>query len=543
MLGNPINGVLFMVEMAAPLRPQTIEISGDRLRAHVKFLASDLLEGRGVGARGGELATEYIAAQFALVGGKPFGDDGTYFQKVSLVGVEPQPYAELFAAPEDGKPIPFRYLEEFVGVTLQQKLDACFDAPVVFVGHGITAPEYQWDDYNDVDVQGKVVLLFTNQPPSDDPQFFTGKALTYYGRWTYKFEEAARRGAVAAIIIHTAPTASYGWDVVRSSWGREAQQVQLAPGTHDLAFAGWVTSEAGDRIAALTGKNVQELLQAAGTRGFRAMDLPLRFRGRAPARIRRIETRNVVARIEGSDPQLKSEAVLFKAHWDHLGIGEPVDGDPIYHGAVDNAIGLAMMLEIARAWTLLQEKPRRSAIFVAVTSEEAGLLGSRFFGEHPPIPARQIALALNYDGFQPWGRTSDIVVNGSERLTIFPFVEEAARRCDFTLAPDPRPEAGLYYRSDHFSFARAGIPAFSIKQGLDLIDKPPGTGQKLYSDYNQHRYHRPADKYSEDWEFSGMEEYCRFGMLIGVSVANDPEIPTWRSGDEFLPARQKSGVV
>jgi len=529
--------------MAGSLCPQTIEISGDRLRAHVKFLASDLLEGRGVGARGGELATEYVAAQFALLGGKPFGDDGTYFQKVALVGVEPQPSAELFAVPDDDKAISFRYLEEFVGVTLQQRLDACFDAPVVFVGHGITAPEYQWDDYNDVDVQGKVVLLFTNQPPSDDPQFFSGKALTYYGRWTYKFEEAARRGAVAAIIIHTTPTASYGWDVVRSSWGREAQQVQLAPGTHDLAFAGWVTSEAGDRIAALVGKNVQELLQAAGARSFRAMDLPVRFRGRAPAKIRQIETRNVVARIEGSDPQLKSEAVLFNAHWDHLGIGEPVDGDPIYHGAVDNATGLAMMLEIARAWTLLQEKPRRSAIFLAVTSEEAGLLGSRFFGEHPPISARKIALALNYDGFQPWGRTRDIVVNGSERLTIFPFVEEAAQQCDVTLAPDPRPEAGLYYRSDHFSFARAGIPAFSIKQGRDLIGKPPATGEKLYSDYNEHRYHRPADKYSEDWDFSGMEEYCRFGMLIGINVANDPKLPTWRSGDEFLPVRQKSGVV
>jgi Zn-dependent M28 family amino/carboxypeptidase len=535
--------VLFLVVMAATPPFQTNDISGDRIRAHVKFLASDLLEGRGVGARGGELATEYIATQFALLSAKPFGDDGTYFQKVSLVGVEPQPSTELSVVPNDGNRISFHYLDEFVGVTLQQKPDVAFDAPAVFVGHGITAPEYQWDDYKGVDVRGKIVVLFTNEPPSNDPKFFNGKALTYYGRWTYKYEEAARRGALGAVIIHTKPTASYGWEVVRSSWGREDQQVQLAAGAHDLAFAGWVTMEAGEKITALLGKSVDDLLKAAGTCGFRATDLPMHFRGRAPAKIRQIDTRNVVARIEGSDPQMSSEAVLFNAHWDHLGIGEPVDGDPIYHGAVDNATGLAMILELARAWALLREKPRRSAIFLAATSEEAGLLGSRFFGEHPPIPAGKIALAINYDGFQPWGRTRDVVVNGADRLTIFSLVEEAARRFNFTLAPDPRPEAGLYYRSDHFSFARVGIPAFSIDDGRDLLDKPPGTGERLVADYNEHRYHRPADKYEDGWDFSGMEEYCHLGMLIGVSVANNPTLPTWLSGDEFLPAREKSGVT
>ncbi|HEY4362197.1 MAG TPA: M28 family peptidase [Bryobacteraceae bacterium] len=534
--------VLFLVAMAASLSSAQSEISGDRMRAHVKFLASDLLEGRGVGARGGELTTEYLAAQFALLGAKPFGDNGTYFQKVSLVGVEPQPFTELSVVSAEGKTTAFHYLDEFVGVTLQQKSDAAFDAPAVFVGHGITAPEYQWDDYKGVDVSGKVVVLFTNEPPSTDPKFFKGKALTYYGRWTYKYEEAARRGAIGAIIIHTTPTASYGWDVVRSSWGREDQQVALAPGAHDLAFAGWVTTEAGEKIAAMLGKSVAELLKAADTRGFRAMELPIRFQGKAPAKIRQIVTRNVVARVEGSDPQLKSEAVVFNAHWDHLGLGEPVDGDPVYHGAVDNGTGLAMMLEIARAWAGLPEKPRRSAIFLAATSEEAGLLGSRYFGEHPPIPAGKLALAINYDGFQPWGRTRDIVVNGSERLTVYPLVEEAAHRFNFTIAPDPRPEAGLYYRSDHFSFARVGIPAFSIEEGRDLLGRPPGTGERLFADYNDHRYHQPTDKYSDDWDFSGMEEYCRFGMLIGINVANNPKLPTWRPGDEFLPAREKSGV-
>src|SRR5271154_4675258 len=237
---------------------QMNEISGQRIRAHVKFLSSDLLEGRGVGGRGGDLGTEYLATQFALAGAKPAGDDGTYFQNLTLIGAEPQPSTELSAATADGKTISYRWLDDFVGLTYTQKPDAAFDAEAVFVGHGIIAPEYQWDDYKDVDVRGKVVVLFTGQPPSDDPKFFTGKALTYYGRWTYKYEEAARHGAIAAIIIHTTPTASYGWDVVRSGWGREDQQVKLAPGAHDLAFAGWVTKDTGKEIAATLGKTTDE---------------------------------------------------------------------------------------------------------------------------------------------------------------------------------------------------------------------------------------------------------------------------------------------
>jgi Zn-dependent M28 family amino/carboxypeptidase len=516
------------------------EISGDRIRAHVKFLASDLLEGRGVGARGGELATEYIATQFALLGAKPAGENGTYFQKISLVGSDPQPNTQLTAVATNGSEISFRWLDDFVGVNLRQTTSEEFDAPAIFVGHGITAPEYKWDDYRDTDVRGKVVVLFTNEPPSDDPNFFTGRALTYYGRWTYKYEEATRRGAVGAIIIHTTPTASYGWDVVRSSWGREDQHEKLAAGEQALAFAGWVTKDAGEKIAATLGKSVDELLQMADSRGFKPIALPLHFRASVPTKIRQIETRNVIARIEGSDPQLKNEAVIFSAHWDHLGIGEAIDADPIYHGAVDNGTGCAILLELARAWAALPEKPRRSALFVSVTSEEAGLLGSRYFGEHPPIPAGKIALGINYDGFQPWGRTRDVVVNGSERTSVFPIVQEAARRYNLTIAPDPDPGAGLYYRSDHFSFARAGIPAFSVEEGRDLLGQPPGTGDKLYAEWLAKRYHQPADRYRDDWNVSGMEEYARFGMLIGVEVANSAKLPTWRPGDEFLPAREKS---
>jgi Zn-dependent M28 family amino/carboxypeptidase len=530
------------VALAVALWAQMTEISGERMRAHVKFLASDLLEGRGVGQRGGDLATEYIAAQFALVGAKPAGDNGSYFQKFSLVGVSPQPDSQLSFAGADGVSTPLRWLDEFVGVTYSQKPEAQFDAPAVFVGHGITAPEYQWDDYKDVDVRGKVVVLFTGEPPSDDPKFFTGRALTYYGRWTYKYEEATRHGAAAAVIIHTRPTASYGWDVVRSSWGREDQQVRLAEGEPSLAFAGWVTEDVGEKIAASVGQTVDDLLKAADARGFHATPLPLTFTGHLPSKIREIETRNVVARVEGSDPKLKDEAVLFSAHWDHLGIGDPVNGDAIYNGAVDNATGCGMLLEIAHAWAVLPQKPRRSAVFISVSAEEAGLRGSQYFGQHPVIPAGKIAAALNFDAFKPNGRKRDVSVLGAERTTLFPVVQEAAKRFGFTISVDPEPEAGHYYRSDHFSFARAGIPAFSIDDGEDLLGKPAGTGKKQRDDYNDHRYHQPSDEYRDDWDFSGMEEYARFAMLIGVNIANTPKLPTWRAGDEFLPARIASGV-
>src|SRR6185295_11362768 len=287
---------------------QTSGISGERIRAHVKFLASDLLEGRAPGSRGGDLATEYIATQFALLGLKPAGDKGTYFQNFQLVGVEPQPDSQLSFTPDKGSATSLKWLDEFVGVTYQQRTDAQFDAPAVFVGHGIVAPEYKWDDYQGIDVRGKVVVLFTGEPPSTDPNFFTGRALTYYGRWSYKYEEATRHGAAAVLIIHTTPTASYGWEVVRSSWGREDQEVKLAQGEPALVFAGWVTKEVGEKLAASVGTTADDLLKRADARGFRAIELPMRIRGRAPAKVRTVETRNVIGRIEGSDGKLKDEA-------------------------------------------------------------------------------------------------------------------------------------------------------------------------------------------------------------------------------------------
>jgi Zn-dependent M28 family amino/carboxypeptidase len=533
--------LFWLLTFAATGGAQIQDIAGDRIRAHVKFLAGDFLEGRGVGVRGGKLATEYIATQFALLGVKPAGENGTYFQKVPLTGVETQLGAQL-SATGGGKTLSFRWLDEFVGASQRQKTLDEFDAEAIFVGHGIVAPEFQWDDFKGVDVRGKILVLFTNEPPSKDVKFFGGPALTYYGRWTFKYEEALRRGAVGAVIIHTTPTAGYGWEVVRNSWGREEPYVKLADGEPALAFAGWITKEAGGRLLALAGRTVNELLALSNSRDFRPIPLGIRLRSRLPTKIRQINTRNVVAMIPGSDPGLKSQVVIFSAHWDHLGIGTPVKGDSIYNGAVDNATGCGILLEIARAWASLEQKPRRSALFLAVTAEEGGLRGSDYYARRPLMPAGKTAVALNFDAFYPFGRTGDVVVHGAERTTLWPQVQEAARRMGLGIKPDPRPEQGSYYRSDHFSFAKVGIPAFSIHMGTEFLGKPDGYGQKIFEEYNSKHYHQPSDEYREDWDFSGVEQMARFGFLIGLSAGNLEPLPTWRPGDEFLAAREESGV-
>jgi Zn-dependent M28 family amino/carboxypeptidase len=526
---------------AAALRAQSPDISGDRIRAHVKFLSSDRLEGRGPGAHGGDLAAEYIATQFARFGLKPAGDKGTFLQHVPLVGATTDPDSTV-TADRGGQEIQFRWLDDVVGVTNAQQPDVPIDGDAIFVGHGIVAPEFQWDDFKGVDVRGKILILFTNQPASDDPKFFGGKALTYYGRWTYKYEEATRRGAQAVFIIHTTPTAGYGYDVVRSSWGREDGQVKLEPGEQALSFAGWFSKEAGDKLLGLSGHNVEELLKLAESRDFHPIPLGVHIFASFQTKLRQIDSSNVVGMVEGSDPVLKNEAVVFTAHWDHLGIGTPVNGDAIYNGAVDNATGCGILLEMARAWASLPHKPRRSAIFLAVTGEEEGLRGSAYYAAHPFIPAKRTALDLNFDAFFPAGLTRDVSAVGGERTTVWPVVQEVARSMNLTIKPDAHPEQGSYYRSDHFSFAQAGVPAFSIDEGTDFVGKPADFGAKLFDDYNEKHYHQPSDEFHEDWDFSGLAQMTRFGMSIGMAVANQSALPTWRAGDEFLPARQKSGV-
>ena len=507
-------------------------LSADRIREQTRFLSSDLLEGRGVGTRGGDLATEYLATQFALAGAKPAGDRGGWFQTVPLVGVEPKPNAELTAI-AGGQTTSFQWRTEFVGLDEQQKPDVQFDAEAVFVGHGITAPEWNWDDYKGVDVRGRVVVLFTNEPASNDPNFFDGRALTYYGRWTYKYEEATRRGAVAALIIHTDQTAGYGWDVVRSSWGRQNAYVELPPGQNALALAGWITRAAGQKLLTLAGRNVDQLLAASESRDFRPIPLGIRIHGHIPSNIRTIESRNVAALVPGSDPKLRDEMVIYSAHWDHLGIGEPVNGDPIYNGAIDNGTGCAILLELARAWAALPQKPRRSALFLAVTAEEDGLRGSEYYAAHPIFPAAKTAIALNYDALYPWGRARDVVINGAERTTVWPLAQAVAKRLNLTISSDAEPEQGHYFRSDHFSFARAGIPAFSIDHATQFAGQPADFYPKAWQEFNTKHYHQPSDEFHADWDFTALDQAAEFGLLLGIDIANQDQLPDWRPSQSF----------
>jgi Zn-dependent M28 family amino/carboxypeptidase len=534
---------LLLIAIGSAALAQVTDISGTRIRAHTRFLASDLLEGRGVGTRGGDLATEYLAAQFAAAGLKPAGDTvngrPSYFQRVPMTGVTAQDSSRIEIVRGQER-VPLKWLTDFVGQTHRQTVEQDFEAEAVFVGHGITSPEFDWDDYKDTDVRGKVVVLFTNEPPGGDEKFFGGRALTYYGRWTYKYEQAVRKGAIACLIVHTTPTAGYSFEVVKNSWGKEDPQMRLAAGEAALGLAGWVSRQAGERLFAPAGKTVDEMLALADKRGFKAIPLGYKIAVHVPSKLREIETRNVIGIIEGSDPVLKNEAVIFTAHWDHLGIGAAVNGDNIYNGAVDNATGCAVLLETARAWANLPVKPRRSAIFLSVTAEESGLRGAEHYARHAILPVGKHALNVNYDAMYPFGRTRDVVVTGAERTTAWPTVQSVAERFGLVIAPDARPEQGLYYRSDHFSMARAGIPAFSVKMGNEL--RSGGAGDDFFTRFNAQSYHQPSDQYSEDWDFSGMEEMARFGMTIALEVANQDRLPSWREGDEFLPARRASGV-
>jgi Zn-dependent M28 family amino/carboxypeptidase len=513
-------------------------IDAERIRAHVRFLAHDLLEGRGTGQRGGDLAAEYLAAQFALYGLKPAGDNGGYFQKVPLVGVTTLPDTTLAIVPERGEVMKLKMGDDFVTTDETLTKSAEVDAQIVFAGYGIDAPEYQWNDYKGADLKGKVLLLLVSEPPSQDEKFFKGRALTYYGRWTYKFEQAARQGAVAVILIHKTDMASYGWDVVRNSWSGEKSYLRTdAPRLHS---AGWVQLEVARKAVAAAGLNLDELMEKAKSRDFRPIPLPLRLRAHMESQVRPVQSSNVVAMLPGSAPKLRGQAVLYTAHYDHLGIRAGQAGDNIYNGAADNATGCGILLELARAFASAPQKPRRSILFAAVTAEEQGLRGSEYLGQKPPLPARDIMLDLNFDDVAPLGDPQETEVVGSERTTFYPVVAATARQFGLAIRPDSNPEAGYYYRSDHFSLARVGIPAFSVNEGEKFKGHPAEWGAQQAKLYTEKHYHQPSDEYRPEMDFTGDAKLARFGFALGWKAASQPGRIAWRPGDEFEAARKAS---
>lgn len=523
---------------AAPKEAKRAKIDPKKIRAHVKYLSSDALEGRGTGQKGGEMAAEYIAAQFKSYGLQPASDAGTYFQSVPMVSMKTLPETTFTLVPANGQPVALKNLDDFVTSNESQTESADIDAPIVFVGYGITAPEYQWDDYRGYDLKGKVALLFVNEPVSDDPKFFKGKALTYYGRWTYKFEETARRGAVATLIIHRTDLASYGWDVVRNSWGSEKSYLEKGSAPK-LQAASWIQVEVAKKLVGMAGLDLDKLFQQAQSRDFKPIELGARLKAHVASEIHPSTGHNVMAMRVGSEPGKNNEAVLYTAHYDHLGIDKTKSGDNIYNGAVDNATGCGILLELARAWAKAKKAPPRSILFAAVTGEEQGLLGSEYLGKKVVYLPVDPVLDLNYDGLEPLGIPEEVEVTGAERTTFYPAVDATAKEFGLAIRPDSRPEAGHYYRSDHFSLARVGIPAFSINEGLKFKGHDAAWGEQQANDYVKNRYHQPGDEYRADWDFKGLAEMAAFGYLLGLEAATQTERISWLPGDELEHARKE----
>jgi len=515
------------------------KIDPERIRAHVRFLSHDLLEGRGTGQRGGEISAEYIATQFALAGLKPAGDDGTYMQKVPLVGITPLPETSFSLVPEKGSAIDLQPLDQYVAYDQTQQPSSDVDAEVVYVGYGIEAPEYNWDDYKGVDVRGKVLLMLVNEPPSDDVNFFQGKALTYYGRWTYKYEEAVRKGAVGAILIHQTDMASYPWDVVRNSNSGEKSYLKLE-GRPALKVAAWIQLEVARQLATRTGHDLDQMMEEAQSRNFHPVSLPVKLKAHMVTKVRPFESSNVLAVLPGSNGSLRSEAILYTAHYDHLGIRPDMPGDNIYNGADDNATGCGILLELARVYAESVERPRRSILFASVTAEEQGLLGSDYLARHLPIPASKISLGLNYDDVPPLGAPEEVEVSGAERTTFYPAIQALARTFRLTIRPDSQPEAGHYYRSDQFSLAQAGIPAFAINEGVKYKGHDAAWGQQQADEFTANHYHQPSDEYHPWMDFTGDAVMARFGFALGWEAAAQPEQISWRKGDEFAPRTNRA---
>jgi Zn-dependent M28 family amino/carboxypeptidase len=516
------------------------KIDPERIRAHVRFLSHDLIEGRGTGQRGGDIAAEYIGTQFALYGLKPAGDNGTYLQKVPMVGITPASETTFSLVSSKGT-VDLKPLDQYVAYDQTQQPQSDVSADIVYVGYGIEAPEYKWDDYKGVDVRGKVLLMLVNEPPSDDVNFFKGKALTYYGRWTYKYEEAARKGAVGAILIHQTEMASYPWEVVRNSNSGEKSYLKL-DGTPKLKVASWVQLDVAKQMAATASLDLDKMMADARSRDFHPVTLPVKLKAHVVSKIRPFESNNVLAMLPGSDSRLKGEAVMYTAHYDHLGIRPDMPGDNIYNGANDNATGCGILLELARAYSEAAARPRRSILFASVTAEEQGLLGSEYLGKHPPVPADKISLDLNYDDVPPLGSPEEVEVSGSERTTFYPVVMAMAKTFRLAIRPDARPEAGHYYRSDHFSLARVGIPAFSINDGVKYKGHDAAWGLQQAEEFTSKHYHQPSDEYHPSMDFTGDAAMARFGFALGWEAASQSKLVGWQKGDEFEAARVKGSV-
>jgi len=519
-------------------------VDSNALLAHTRVLSSDEYEGRGPGTKGEELTVRYLIDQFTMIGLKPGNTDGTYTQKVPLVGITPSPAPLVLQ--NGSRKMTLAWKDDVVAWTKHVADAASLDrSELVFVGYGIVAPEYNWDDYKGVDLKGKTLVMLVNDPPVPDPskaseldpKVFGGNAMTYYGRWTYKYEVGAMKGAAGVLIVHETGPAGYPFEVVQAKTTEQFDLVTPDKNMGRVNIEGWITLDRAKELMRAAGQDFDALKKQAATRDFKPVPLGVTASMTIHNKLRTIDSQNVVARLDGSDPALKDEYVVYTAHWDHLGIGPDVSGDRIYNGAKDNAIGVAGLLELARAFTKVMPPPKRSILFVSVTAEEQGLLGSQYYSVTPIYPLAKTLANINMDGLNVHGRTKDLTLIGYGASDLDDYAREAASEQGRTIRPDAEPEKGFYYRSDHFNFAKQGVPALDPDEGIEFVGKPADYGQKVRDDYTEHDYHKPTDVIKPDWDLSGAIEDLQVFFAVGYRVAQATKYPEWKSGNEFKATR------
>jgi len=521
------------------------KIDGAAILETTKTFSADKFQGRAPGTVGEDFSVGYLQMRFQQLGLQPGNPDGTYIQKVPLVGITGTQTKPLTFS-KGGQTLPLAWRDDVVAWSKHVAPAASIAASdVVFAGYGVEAPEYNWNDFKDVDVKGKTIVVLVNDPqipdPANpaalDPKMFNGRAMTYYGRWTYKFEEGARKGAAAILIVHETGPAGYPFSVVQGNLNEKFDLVAPDKNMSKASIEGWITLDAAKKLFALAGQDFDALKKQALTREFKPVPLGVQASMGIANTLRTIDSRNVVAKLEGSDPALKDEYVVYSAHWDHLGVGAPVNGDRIYNGALDNASGVATVLEIARALKQAQPQAKRSFLFLLVTAEEKGLLGSEYYSLNPLYPLAKTAANINIDGVNQWGRTKDISVVGLGASDLDDYLRQGAQEQGRTLTPDPEPEKGFYYRSDHFNFAKQGVPALDPDAGVDYVGKSADWGTKKRDEYTEKDYHAPSDEVKPDWDLSGAVDDAQLLMAVGYRVANADRLPEWKPGNEFKAKR------
>jgi Zn-dependent M28 family amino/carboxypeptidase len=531
---------------ALPPKAAEDAITAANLLKHIKVLASDEFEGRAPGSKGEELSVKYISEQFKALGLKPGNPNGAYTQEVPLAGITTTPTASFTVG---GKTMTLRFPDDYVASSarLQPKVNA-ENTDIVFVGYGVVAPEYGWDDYKDVDVRGKTILMLINDPaipdPADpaklDPKMFKGRAMTYYGRWTYKYEIAAKKGAAAAVIIHETEPAAYPYAVIKTSWAKENFEIDAPNKNMDtVPVRSWITLDVAKKLLTASGQDFDALKKAAITKEFRPVSIDAKANFDLKQTVRSFKSRNVVGKIDGNDAKLKDEWIMYTAHWDHLGRHNELKGDQIFNGALDNASGVATILEIARAYGKLSAPIKRSVLFIATTAEEAGLLGAKYYANNPLYPLEKTLADINIDGVNAWGKASDIEDISDGNSSLDDMLGEAAARHGRVLKPNSQPEKGSFYRADHFEFSKLGVPSLYPGSGKEVIGKPPGFGMEKRNEYVANDYHQPSDEVNPAWDLSGAVDDAVLLFEVGYQVANGDKYPEWSAGTEFKAKRDE----